>query len=457
MRWPLHYQLMALTAAMMAIVLLLVSAVTAYLSARRVQDEVHEEVRQLAVALSDAQYPLTSPVLEQIHGLSGVHLILRGNAQQTVSTSGGVDFGELPETVRSRVPANPEALQLDAPALFGSERYFHTVAAIPPRGGDAASTLHLFYPEERWRQARGQALLLPWMVGLVALPLVVILAAMFAMRLSRPIISMRDQVQQIASGRYASRVSAARSDEVGQLADAMNDLAEQLERFDHETRHNERLRVLNQLGSGIAHQMRNAVTGALMAADVHERTGDEESLEIVRRQLRLLESNINRFLTQSQPSDVSLDRLDFNQVASEAIELVRPAFNHVNVSLDFQPNESGSCNIQGNRDALHDAMTNLLLNAMEAAVAGKHRPCQVDVSIESGDRNNIVRITDTGDGLPEGMTDHLFEPFATSKPEGTGLGLFVVKRTMEDHGGTIRWQRDGDRTTFVLEFPGEHT
>lgn len=459
MRWPLRYQLMLLAAAMMALVLLLVSATTAYLSAQRAQEEVREDIRQLATSLAQAQYPLTSPVLEQIHDFSGVHFALTEADGRLLGSSGGVDFESLPDAIRSLPPTLPDELQLAAPAELGTDRYFHTAIQIPRRPDSGMrQTLHLFYPEARWREARRQALLLPWMVGLVALPVVAVLALLFATQLSRPIVHLRDQVRQIASGQYTSRVSVARRDEVGQLADALNDLAAQLERFDHETRHNERLRVLNQLGSGIAHQMRNAVTGALMAADVHERTGDAESLDIVRRQLRLLESNINRFLTQSQPTEQAYEDLDLAEIVRESISLVQPAFNHVNVQLNFVDNLGQPATIQGNRDALHDAMTNLLINAMEAAVAGDSDRRSVDVELRRArsEQSITVSVSDTGSGPPATIIDSLFEPFATSKPEGTGLGLFVVRRTVEDHGGTIRWQRTDEQTQFILEFPDQH-
>ena len=253
----------------------------------------------------------------------------------------------------------------------------------------------------------------------------------------------------------------ARSDEVGELAEAFNDLAAQLERFDQETRHNERLRVLNQLGSGIAHQMRNAVTGALMAADVHERTGDNEALDIVRRQLRLLESNIKRFLTLSQPTDQTRESLQIAEIVDEAVALVLPAFRHVNVELHFD-HPSQPVTVLGNRDALHDVLTNLLLNAMEAAAAvngNTNRLRRASVRIETkldGSRCE-VQVRDTGDGPPEEITSSMFEPFATSKPEGTGLGLFVAERVMADHGGTVGWMRDGDETCFTLEFPAQGT
>jgi signal transduction histidine kinase len=449
MRWPLRYQLMLLAAAMMVLVLLVVSASTAYLSAQRVQQEIQGDVQQLATALAEAQYPLTSPVLRQIHAFSGVHLLLADADHQPIATSGGIDFASLSDEMHSRQPTTPHELQLKAPEQFGNERYFHTAIPI------SSHILHLFYPEDRLREARRQAFLLPWIVGLVALPVVVVLAMLFATQISRPIIHLRDQVRQIATGKYASRVSVTRSDEVGQLADALNDLAEQLERFDHETRHNERLRVLHQLGSGIAHQMRNAVTGALMAADVHERSGDNESLEVVRRQLRLLESNIKRFLTLSQPTDLSHERLNLAEVLREAISLVEPAFKHVHVELNFDEPKHTESTVLGNRDALHDAMTNLLLNAMEAAASQTDGEKVVTVSMQTGaDRHaTTICIADTGPGPPAEILDSLFEPFATSKPEGTGLGLFVVKRTLEDHRGSVDWQRVGEQTEFILEFP----
>jgi signal transduction histidine kinase len=118
--------------------------------------------------------------------------------------------------------------------------------------------------------------------------------------------------------------------------------------------------------------------------------------------------------------------------------------------------------VLADRESLEQMVVNLLLNAIQATA---HSLAHVGASGRDGNMGVVVRlqhtgptrgqieIGDPGPGPSPAIQDRLFEPFATDKPGGTGLGLVVARRIAEDHGGTIRWTRREERRWFIVELP----
>jgi signal transduction histidine kinase len=111
---------------------------------------------------------------------------------------------------------------------------------------------------------------------------------------------------------------------------------------------------------------------------------------------------------------------------------------------------SNDFTITGDADALRQLFVNLLINALEALgeIGGKGR---IEIEVGRADEKIVVKISDSGPGPDEKVADRLFEPFVTAKPEGTGLGLYVARQTVESHGGKIRWHRQNELTCFEVE------
>jgi signal transduction histidine kinase len=237
-------------------------------------------------------------------------------------------------------------------------------------------------------------------------------------------------------------------------------------------RRSERLSLLGQLAGGLAHHLRNNVTGALMAVQLHARQcdADPESLEVAQRQLALTEENLKQFLAapQSTPEASAAPRRRaccLADVVQETIELVGPSLLHRRVGLSaVELNGSADHHIAADQlsadpDQLRHLLINLVLNAAEAAGPGgwvkietsNQPPC----SPESDKSFAILRVRDNGPGPPAEIVQRLFEPFATSKPEGVGLGLAVARQIAESHGGRIVFQRSSGETCFEVHLPNE--
>jgi signal transduction histidine kinase len=270
----------------------------------------------------------------------------------------------------------------------------------------------------------------------------------------------------------------ATPDEVHDLATAVNRMAERLARYEEETRHSERLRTLSTLGAGIAHQIRNAATGCRIALDLHGRDcplgrnategvpysaeqRDEEPLAVAARQLELIEAHVRRFVTLGRPAASVKTTADMAGLVQQAICLVGPMAEHLGTEIRFQPPPS-PLRLKADAESIVQMLVNLLVNAVQATAGAK---IAVGGPAADADAAVIVRLSRTGSGLCQiavgdagpgpaaAMQDRLFEPFATDKPGGTGLGLVVSRQIAEDHGGLIRWERKEGRTWFLVELP----
>ncbi len=311
----------------------------------------------------------------------------------------------------------------------------------------------------------------PWLSVQLRLAATAILAFLIAGRLSRPILELRRQVNRIAEADFAPMRLPERNDELRDLASAVNRLAEQLSEMDRVIRRSERLSLLGQLAGGLVHHLRNNVTGALMAVQLHARgcNADPESLDVAQRQLALTEQNLKQFLAAPQPASVAetprqqqLCRLA--DVVQETIKLVGPALSHRRVTLSAvdltdpmlrEPPEQ----LWADRDQLRQVLVNLVLNAAEAAAAGgwvKIETCCQLGNAAAGDDGrsySILRVRDNGPGPPVDIVPRLFEPFITSKPEGVGLGLAVVQQIAQSHGGRVVFHRQDGETCFEVYLP----
>jgi signal transduction histidine kinase len=316
------------------------------------------------------------------------------------------------------------------------------------------------------------------LVGTAAIVALVLVATILAHRFVQPIRRLGDRAAAIAEGNFEPLPVTRRNDEIRDLTLSINRMAEQLDGYENEVRRHEQLRTLGQLGAGLAHQLRNAATGGRMAIELHqmhcrskEDEENRETLEIALRQLRLMESYLQRFLALGQTHDAPHEPLDLEALVTDALDLTRSSAVHAGIDLVYngkvfcrptgeatgeETELRGNDNlvISGDADALRQLFVNLLLNAIDAVRGGEGETKRIEVEIQLADAwTATVKIADNGPGPDAKVADHLFEPFVTGKPEGTGLGLYVARQTVEAHQGKIAWKRLHDKTVFEVELP----
>lgn len=462
MRYPIYAQLLVPMLLVVLAAILLASGSTAYWAAARTQAEQAAALDRVARTLAEARYPLSGTILTQVAGLSGMELV-------TLDEAGHLAESTLPmRAAEAAVLANvaPQHAGLDAgPSrppigvkLSGRDYLVQRVPLAPRwRGPEATESVCVLYPKDLWLAQIRRAMLPALGAGAVAACLAAGTTVLVARRFVRPIQEVVHHTAGIAEGNFRPAPVPSRNDELRDLAESVNRMAHRLAQYDAHIRRAERLHTAGKLGAAVAHQLRNAATGARLALEFHQRdcplAGRDEALRVAQRQFRLIESFLQRFAALGRLAGPSPQPVEVAAVLADVVELLRPTAAHLGVHLDVAPAE-GRFTVLADGEALRHLAGNLLLNACEAAVESPAGQRRVAVSIvRLGPARAGLQVWDSGPGPPPDLQDRLFEPFVTNKPQGMGLGLFVARQIAEAHGGRLDWSRLDGGTCFVFEFP----
>lgn len=446
MRWPLRFQILFPFAGVMLAVVVGVSLLDAYLSVRRTERQIERQLQGVAQTLLDATFPLTDAVLKQTRGLSGAEFVLTDSqGMLRASTISQLDASVIPSTT------GEGQLRLGQPVTLEDQHYEHAAVAVrSPKNPSAPAVLHILYPRHVLAEARWQAAYPPLVFGSVFLVVVIALAMAIAARLTRPILELRLQLSRLVHGDFRPVELPARNDEMADLVRSVNVLGGELDELRRVIKRTERLSLLGQLSGSLAHHLRNSVTGARMAVQLHQRQCgqiDQDSLAVALRQLSITESYLQRFLTAGQPSAPRRSACDLAQVVADVQALVMPTCAHRNVQFDCDL-QSQSIELLADAGQLRQMLLNLVLNAVEAA--GPRGWVRIDLGCDA--MQVTLRVCDSGPGPEPELVDRLFETFTTGKPEGVGLGLAVARQVAEAHGGSVRYNGSGP-TCFEVVLP----
>src|SRR5216684_5349055 len=226
----------------------------------------------------------------------------------------------------------------------------------------------------------------------------------------------------------------------------------------------ERLEAVAELSSSLAHEIKNPLASIRSSVEQLSRSTranpDERFLgTLIVRESDRLSRLLSEFLDFSRVRVTECRPVDLQQVARAAVRLVR---EHPDCPEDAVIDlEGGATPMEGDEDLLHRVVSNLVLNAVQAAGKGVRvtvrtdRAAPAELPGGSGIENPVaLRVSDNGPGIPEDVRERLFEPFVTGRVGGTGLGLAIVQRAVEAHRGLVMVDTNvGRGTTFTVYFP----
>jgi len=217
--------------------------------------------------------------------------------------------------------------------------------------------------------------------------------------------------------------------------------------------------LLTRLLAHLAHELRNPLSSldihvqlleedvAVGGADLPRRTG--ERFEIIHGELHRLENVVTRFLQLAGPPALSLVPVSVNKLISHTCELLRPQAEERDVHLAVELGEALP-QIEADADQLIQAFINLVINALQAATKSGH----VLVRTAARDGCVTVEFADDGAGITPESQDRIFEPYFTTKPDGSGLGLWITQQIVHAHGGTLRVESAPARgAMFIITLP----
>ncbi len=271
--------------------------------------------------------------------------------------------------------------------------------------------------------------------------------------LLRPVASLREATRALGRGDLAYRVPDLGNDELGELGQSFNLMAERLVEFQEQIRRQERLAMFGRIASGLAHDLKHPVKNIESAAKLMEQMYEDEAYRktftrIVQREF----SRINHFLEDLRNLTHEMPFLpqmfDLSSLIAEVHESFSGLAQDQGVDLEVSlPQES--VKVWGDPHLLRRVIENLLANAFQAMGNKKGR---VGISFSLASSQGVVlKIWDEGPGIPPERLQGLFEEFATTKRKGLGLGLAITKRIIDLHRGDIRVDSEvGKGTCFTL-------
>ncbi len=370
--------------------------------------QAQDSARALARVISQGGFPLTPEVMDKMRTLTGYR------------------FGVLPARTQLRpgtVQVEVEGRVVEVDYLTATYLSASTAVLVGTLAVTIAGTV-------------GFGLLSLWLSGQFATPLE---------RLARA-------ARTIGSGDLEATVAVVGSGEVRELALELEHMRARLIDLDRQHRSAERLAAIGTFTATIAHEVRNPLSAVRLIVQMLAMRpgpeGQDPSLRLVMDELERLDLIVDELLAFSKGMSVQPVACDLRAVAETVVRLLRRQAEHAGVELSV----SGQARVQADPARLRQLLMNLVLNAIQAQHAqgggagGAEQRGNVRVLIAS----DGLSVSDDGPGVDPALVPQLFEPFASSRPHGAGLGLHLARAISDAHGGLLSYQAQDRGACFTL-------
>jgi signal transduction histidine kinase len=268
------------------------------------------------------------------------------------------------------------------------------------------------------------------------------------------IFALTRATQAIAEGRMDERVSLAGRDEIRQLGDAFNSMADRLVQLQEDVRKQERQAMFGKIAAGLVHDLSHPIQTIVTNSKLIVRMFDDADYrETFKRMIERESLVIKRVLEDlrniAQPIPLEHFPVDIDRSVADVVESLQHPAETAGVTLRAELGSGGAL-VQGDVFALGRVYRNLLINAIQATAPGG----LVAIATEATAERVQIRVYDTGCGIAPDRIGAIFDDFVTTKRRGLGLGLAISKKIVEQLGGQISVASEvGKGTTFVLDFP----
>jgi signal transduction histidine kinase len=279
--------------------------------------------------------------------------------------------------------------------------------------------------------------------------------------ITEPLNTILDATRRLKAGDLDHRVISLK-DEFGEVADSFNEMAGSLKQQLENMQRTEQLRVCGQIATGLAHEIKNPLAGIKVSMEVLSEDSslskeDRDVLSQVIGEVRRIEALLKGLLNFAKPPVPQLTTTNINNIIDICMtfSIKVPSSSSSNNSKAIAVVKNYDNNIpaiMADQMQLQQVFLNLLLNAVESMPGGGTLTINISHNVE--ERSLNVEISDTGKGINKEVMNKIFQPFFTTKLKGTGMGLAITRRIIEEHGGSINVESaPGKGTTFRVALP----
>lgn len=322
--------------------------------------------------------------------------------------------------------------------------------------GDIRGGISIMFPMDTIDQARKRNYLILLAGGLLSSAIISILIYSFMhSNVIHPLQRLELAAEDIGRGNYNTRIVSDARDEIGDLTRALARMQQEIRRTTNKQIEYEKMYALGELSAGIAHEIRNPLFAIRNNLDYLERhfSQDREQQEIfeeIKYGLLRMSRVINAVLDYAKPHEMEFSSHRVGEVIEHTMAFLKKQLQkeQVHIRTEMAPDLPP---VEMDFHRMEQVLVNLITNAKNALDS---RPGEIVIGGSAGDNQVEMTVRDNGPGIPEEDLKYIFDPFYTGSKNGTGLGLTIVRRIIEQHHGTIAVSSAPDTgTVFTIRLP----
>ena len=305
---------------------------------------------------------------------------------------------------------------------------------------------------ERLRLIAGTAVLVVLLLG-------VVLAFVLVNDILEPLRRLAQEANPGARPEETEDEVKALSRSVRGLIEGFDQTQTELEKSREHLLQAEKMVVVGKLAASMAHSIRNPLTSVKMRLFSLDRSLDlnpqqREDFQVISEEIVHIDSLVQSFLEFSRPPKLRMQMISPSEIVDLALKLMTHRLESYQVSVQVERHKRLPV-VEADPDRLKEVLVNIMVNACEAMKGGGAIVIREEETLDASlGQVAVVRIRDNGPGIEEGLRARIFEPFFTTKEEGSGLGLSIAVRIVEEHGGRLNLEsRKGQGAEFSLILP----
>ncbi|HHW20110.1 MAG TPA: HAMP domain-containing protein [Thermodesulfovibrio thiophilus] len=290
----------------------------------------------------------------------------------------------------------------------------------------------------------------------------IVVTYIISLRYTKPINTLTEAAKKVAQGDFKYRLNINRKDEIGKIAESFNFMIQKLQENQilHERlREAEHLSAIGQLSRTIAHEVRNPLNFINLSIDhliekLQKQELDSDNyiklLENMKQEIYRVNNLITEYLEYTRPLKLNKKLASIIEIIEDVVSLVEATGSKygINIYKDYEVDFTLNLDV----DLIKSCFLNIITNALYAMKDSDMK--NLFIKTELSEDNLLIKISDTGSGVPEEYIDKIFEPFFSTKKGGLGLGLSLSKRVIEEHGGKIEFSsRQGNGSEVKIYIP----
>ena len=293
-----------------------------------------------------------------------------------------------------------------------------------------------------------------WLLGGLALSALLGFGAILSisLQLRRGVESMHDGLERLESD-LSYRLPEAPGD-LGDVAQAINQMASSRDALEQHLRQQERLAALGRVVGGVAHEIRNPLnslrlTLELLARRIRKQNGETAPIDAAVAEVDRLDGILTKLLAFGRPGAEERERLKLAPTIRRAVGMAEERATRRNIRIRMDLEKAGECEADVDGSQIEQVLLNLLLNAVEASPDGS----TIDVAARNGGGTIQMDVVDRGEGVDPAVREKIFDPYFTTKDTGSGLGLAISREILRRHGGDLKFESEPGRTVFRVALP----